>query len=76
MLANNGQPPFGRPGWVYEEKYDGWRAIAYKQGNGVALISRNMPSAAHPRRRQVDALDVQAELPRLSPMRVRAAEWG
>jgi bifunctional non-homologous end joining protein LigD len=42
MLATNGQPPFGRPGWVYEEKYDGWRAIAYKQGNGVALISRNM----------------------------------
>jgi ATP-dependent DNA ligase len=22
--------PFHRPGWVYEEKYDGWRIVAYK----------------------------------------------
>jgi len=24
--------PFHRDGWVYEEKYDGWRMIAYKDG--------------------------------------------
>ena len=33
--------PFHRPGWVFEEKYDGWRMIAYKDGSVVRLISRN-----------------------------------
>jgi bifunctional non-homologous end joining protein LigD len=32
--------PFHRPGWVYEEKYDGWRMVAYKDGATVRLISR------------------------------------
>ena len=34
-------PPFHRPGWVYEEKYDGWRCLARKQGGLVRLVSRN-----------------------------------
>ncbi len=25
--------PFHRDGWVYEEKYDGWRMVAYKAGD-------------------------------------------
>ncbi len=33
--------PFHRDGWVYEEKYDGWRMLAYKEGRGVRLMSRN-----------------------------------
>jgi bifunctional non-homologous end joining protein LigD len=33
--------PFHRPGWVYEEKYDGWRMVGYKDGSTVRLISRN-----------------------------------
>jgi bifunctional non-homologous end joining protein LigD len=33
--------PFHRPGWVYEEKYDGWRMIAYKDGSRVRLVSRS-----------------------------------
>ena len=33
--------PFHRPGWIYEEKYDGWRMIAVKQGAVVRLLSRN-----------------------------------
>jgi bifunctional non-homologous end joining protein LigD len=33
--------PFHRPGWVYEEKVDGWRIIAYKDGDRVRLVSRN-----------------------------------
>jgi len=38
MLA---RPPFHRDGWVYEEKIDGWRMLAYKDGRRVRLISRN-----------------------------------
>ena len=33
--------PFHRDGWVYEEKVDGWRIVAYKDGSRVRLISRN-----------------------------------
>ncbi len=33
--------PFHREGWVYEEKYDGWRVVAYKDAQAVRLISRN-----------------------------------
>jgi hypothetical protein len=35
------RPPFHRDGWVYEEKVDGWRMLAYKAGARVRLISRN-----------------------------------
>lgn len=31
---------FHRPDWVYEEKIDGWRMIAYKAGGTVRLVSR------------------------------------
>ena len=33
--------PFHRDGWVYEEKVDGWRMLAYKDGARVRLVSRN-----------------------------------
>src|SRR5438309_9593547 len=33
--------PFHRPGWIYEEKVDGWRMVAYKDGQRVQLVSRN-----------------------------------
>src|SRR5690349_2803656 len=33
--------PFHRDGWVYEEKYDGWRMLAFVDGEHVRLISRN-----------------------------------
>jgi len=32
--------PFHRDGWVYEEKYDGWRMLAFKDGPRVRLVSR------------------------------------
>ena len=41
MLATLVKEPFQRPGWVYEEKYDGYRILAYKEGRGVTLLSRN-----------------------------------
>jgi len=33
--------PFHRPGWIYEEKVDGWQILAYKHGARVRLLSRN-----------------------------------
>ncbi|TMI83027.1 MAG: hypothetical protein E6H03_04500 [Bacillati bacterium ANGP1] len=41
MLATLVKDPFHRPGWVYEEKYDGDRILAYKEGERVRLLSRN-----------------------------------
>jgi bifunctional non-homologous end joining protein LigD len=33
--------PFHHEGWVYEEKVDGWRMLAYKVAGTVKLVSRN-----------------------------------
>jgi bifunctional non-homologous end joining protein LigD len=41
MLATLVDAPFHKPGWVYEEKYDGIRVLAYKEGKQVQLLSRN-----------------------------------
>ncbi|HKM82680.1 MAG TPA: non-homologous end-joining DNA ligase [Terriglobia bacterium] len=41
MLATLVAEPFDKPGWVYEEKYDGIRVLAYKEGDRVRLMSRN-----------------------------------
>ena len=42
MLLSELKRPFHKPGWIYEEKYDGYRAMAYKDGKGVRLVSRNL----------------------------------
>jgi bifunctional non-homologous end joining protein LigD len=42
MLATLVREPFHRPGWAYEEKYDGNRIVAYKEGGRVTLLSRNL----------------------------------
>jgi len=41
MLATLVEKPFRREGWVNEEKYDGYRALAYKRGKRARLYSRN-----------------------------------
>jgi len=41
MHATELPKPFHRDGWIYEEKYDGWRMVAEKVGNQVRLTSRN-----------------------------------
>lgn len=40
-LATLVDKPFNEAGWIYEEKYDGDRILAYKEGNRVTLLSRN-----------------------------------
>src|SRR5262249_12686646 len=41
MLATLVDAPFHRPGWIWEEKYDGIRLIAVKDARRVRLLSRN-----------------------------------
>jgi bifunctional non-homologous end joining protein LigD len=41
MLATLVAETFDKPGWIHEEKYDGYRILAYKEGPSVNLISRN-----------------------------------
>ena len=41
MHATELPKPYHRDGWIYEEKYDGWRMVAEKVGNQVRLTSRN-----------------------------------
>jgi bifunctional non-homologous end joining protein LigD len=41
MLATLADEPFTKPNWIFEEKYDGVRMWAYKEGKQVTLVSRN-----------------------------------
>ena len=41
MLATLVPQPFDAPGWVYEEKYDGIRALAVRRARRVRVYSRN-----------------------------------
>jgi bifunctional non-homologous end joining protein LigD len=40
MQADEVGRPFHRGGWIYEEKDDGWRMVAYKDGTEVRLLTR------------------------------------
>ena len=40
MLASLSKELVTGPEWVYEEKYDGFRAVAYRSGDRVRLLSR------------------------------------
>ena len=40
MHRTQAAQPFHRESWVYEEKYDGWRMLAYKHGAQVRFVSR------------------------------------
>ena len=44
MLATLVSDPFDDPGWEYEVKWDGYRALAFKDKNKTALKSRNNKS--------------------------------
>ena len=44
MLATLVDKPFDEPGWMYEVKWDGYRAIAFIKNDEVELASRNSKS--------------------------------
>lgn len=44
MLATLVDEPFEKPGWIYEVKWDGYRAIATLRNGKVELLSRNNKS--------------------------------
>jgi bifunctional non-homologous end joining protein LigD len=56
MLATLVPEPFHYPGWVYEEKYDGYRILAYKEGDRVTLLSRNDKDRTESFREVADAV--------------------
>ena len=50
MLATLIDKPFDDEDWLYEIKWDGYRAIAFLDGKSVRLVSRNQNdlTAAYP----------------------------
>ena len=44
MLATLVNEPVNEEGWVYEMKWDGYRAVAYMQNDRVDICSRNNKS--------------------------------
>ncbi len=55
MLATLVDGPFDDPQWLYEIKWDGYRAIAFLDGGAVRLVSRNQNdlTAAYPELRSI-----------------------
>ena len=41
MLASVTEKPFDNPDWVFEIKWDGYRAVAFLENDTVRLVSRN-----------------------------------
>jgi bifunctional non-homologous end joining protein LigD len=41
MLARLTDRPFSDPDWLFERKFDGERALGFRDGGGVRLLSRN-----------------------------------
>lgn len=40
MLATKAAKPFDRPGWIFELKLDGFRALVIREGATAKLLSR------------------------------------
>src|SRR5581483_10170166 len=41
MLATLTKERFSHPRWIYEQKLDGFRCLAFRHGDAVELLSRN-----------------------------------
>ena len=66
MHATELPRPFHRAGWVYEEKYDGWRMVAEKVDSQVSFTSRNGLDHTH---RFPELVEAVAELEALQEER-------
>lgn len=63
MLATLVDKPFDQPGWIYEVKWDGYRALAYVNQGEVQLRSRNDKSfneKFYPIYKELKDLDIDA----------------
>jgi bifunctional non-homologous end joining protein LigD len=47
MLATSVEEPFDGPDWLFEIKWDGYRAIAFIENGKVRLVSRNQNDLTH-----------------------------
>jgi hypothetical protein len=63
--------PIHHAGWVYEEKVDGWRMVARKDGTAVKLVSRQ--GVDHTRRFHREGI---GGAPFSAPVRVRGKPYG
>lgn len=46
MLCKTAQEPFDKPGWIFEPKWDGERAIAYVGNSDLRFVTRNQKEIA------------------------------
>ena len=60
MLATLTHEPFSDPGWLFERKLDGERALVFKDGDEVELFTRNHQSINDTYPELVEALERQA----------------
>lgn len=56
MLATLTDEPFDDPGWIYEIKWDGYRAVSYLNNGEVEIQSRNNQSFTQKFKEVTDAL--------------------
>jgi len=47
MLATSIDKPFDSPDWLFEIKWDGYRAVAFMENGKVRLVSRNQNELTH-----------------------------
>lgn len=82
MLATLVDEPFDRDGWLFEIKWDGYRAIGAKQGQDVQLYSRNQqdfsakfPSIVEAMRKLKDDVVLDGEVVALDQDGLPHFEW-
>src|SRR5260370_41393694 len=47
MLATLVDEPFSSPEWIFETKWDGFRAVCFIQNGGARFVSRNQLDMTH-----------------------------
>ena len=60
MLATLTDSRFSDPDWIYERKFDGERALCFRKGKQVRLLTRNRKDISNTYPEIVDALSTQA----------------